>query len=151
MALVRYEPWNLLARLHDDINRSFSDWAGNEHPAANGTSAVTADWIPATDVEEYADRFEFFVDLPGVDAKAVELTLEDGVLTLAGERRVERSADELISNHRRERGTGRFHRRFILPDSVDAEKVKARERNGVLEITIPKQAAAQPRRIRVAA
>lgn len=145
MALVRYEPWNLLARLQEDINRTFSDWAGDE------TSAATADWIPAADVEEYADRFELFVDLPGVDSKAVEITLEAGVLTLSGERRVERSTDELISRHRRERGTGRFHRRFILPDSVDAESVKARERNGVLEITIPKQAAAQPRRIEVAA
>jgi HSP20 family protein len=144
MAMVRYEPWNLVARLQDDINRTFSDWSGNE------TSAATADWIPAADVDEYVDRFELFVDLPGVDPKAVEITLEGGVLTLSGERRVERAA-EPISHSRRERGSGRFHRRFILPDSVDADRVNARGRNGVLEITIPKQAAAQPRRIEVAA
>lgn len=144
MALVRYEPWSLMARLHEDINRTFSDWAGND------SSAVTADWVPRADVEEYADRFELFVDLPGVAAADVEITLESGVLTLAGERSAVRSTDELL-NSRRERGTGRFHRRFILPDTVDAERVQARERGGVLEITIPKQAKAQPRRIPVAA
>lgn len=144
MTLVRYEPWNLVSRLHDDINRAFNDWGTNE------TSGATADWVPAVDVEEYADRFELFVDLPGVAAKDVEITLESGVLTLAGERQAIRPK-ELISHNRRERGHGRFHRRFILPDIVDADRVKATERNGVLEIVIHKRAAAQPRRIEIAA
>ena len=144
MALVRYQPWSLLARLHDDINRSFDDWSGND------SSSVTADWIPAVDIEEYADRFELFVDLPGVSAKEVDITLEDGVLTLAGERGAVRSTDEIV-NARRERGTGRFYRRFILPDTVDAERVEARERDGVIEVTIPKQAKSQPRKIKIAA
>ncbi|MDX1562375.1 MAG: Hsp20/alpha crystallin family protein [Gammaproteobacteria bacterium] len=144
MALIRYEPFNLMARLQDDINRTFRDWAGND------TSAATADWVPAADVDEYDDRFELFVDLPGVAAKDVEITLESGVLTLAGERRVEQRA-EPVAHARRERGIGRFYRRFILPDTVDADNVKAKERDGVLEITIPKRAAAQPRRIKVAA
>ena len=144
MALVRYEPWSLMARLHDDINRTFNDWTGED------SSSATAQWIPAADVEEYADRFEIYVDLPGVEAKDVEITLEAGVLTLAGERAQVRSTDPVV-NARRERGAGRFHRRFILPDTVDSERVKARERDGVLEVTIPKQAKAQPRRIEVAA
>lgn len=144
MALVRQEPWSLMARLHDEINRTFSDWTGNE------SSSATANWVPAADVEEYDDRFELFVDLPGVAAKDVEITLEAGVLTLAGERTAVRSTDSVV-NARRERGLGCFHRRFILPDTVDAERVKARERDGVLEITIPKQAKALPRRIKVAA
>jgi len=144
MALVRYQPWSLLARLHDDINKSFNDWAGND------SSSVTADWVPAVDIEEYGDRFELFVDLPGVSAKDVDITLEEGVLTLAGERGAVRSTDEIV-NARRERGTGRFYRRFILPDTVDAERVEARERDGVIEVTIPKQAKAQPRKIKIAA
>lgn len=144
MALVRQEPWNLMARLHDEINRTFSDWAGSD------TSSATAEWVPAADVEEYTDRFELCVDLPGVAAKDVEITLEAGVLTLAGERAPVQSTDSLL-NARRERGTGRFYRRFILPDTVDAERVKATERDGVLEVTIPKQAKALPRRIEVAA
>ena len=144
MALVRYEPWNLVTRLHDDINRAFSDWGVNE------TNGATSDWVPPVDVEEYVDRFEIFVDLPGVAAKDVEITLEAGVLTLSGQRPAVRP-QELISRHRRERGHGRFYRRFILPDTVDADRVKAAERNGVLEITIHKQATAQPRRIEIAA
>ena len=144
MSLVRYEPWNLMARLHNDIDRTFDHWAMSD------TSSVTADWVPAADVEEYVDRFELFVDLPGVAAKDVDITLEAGVLTLSGDRQVARPT-EPISHHRRERGHGRFYRRFILPDTVDSDRVEARESNGVLEITIPKQAAAQPKRIKIAA
>ena len=142
MALIRHEPWSLMARLHDEINRTYRDWNGDE------SSSATANWVPAADVEEYADRFELYVDLPGVAAKDVEITLEEGVLTLAGDRSEVHSTDEIV-NARRERSTGKFHRRFILPETVDADKVKARERDGVLEITIPKQAKAQPRRIQV--
>jgi HSP20 family protein len=144
MALVRYEPWSLVARLQGEINRTLNDWGSNE------TSGATADWIPAADVDEYRDRFELFVDLPGVAADQVDITLESGVLTLSGERRAT-GMDEQLTSHRRERDHGHFHRRFILPNTVDAEGVTASERNGVLEITIPKQAAAQPRRIKVAA
>jgi HSP20 family protein len=133
-----------MARLHDDINRTFNDWSGDE------SSSATAEWVPAADIEEYDDRFELFVDLPGVPANAVDITLESGVLTLAGERGSFRPGESLL-HARRERGTGRFYRRFILPDTVDAEAVKARESNGVLEITIPKLAKAQPRKIQVAA
>ena len=144
MGLIRYEPWDLMARLHEDINRAFTD------RPADGTSGATTEWVPAADVVEYADRFVLFVDLPGVAAEDVDITLEGGALTLAGERTVGRP-DEPVSHLRRERGRGRFHRRFRLPDTVDADRVKATERNGVLEVTIPKQAAAQPRRIEIAA
>ena len=144
MALVRYEPWNLLARLHEDINRTVGDWAGND------TSGIAAEWIPPVDVEEYDDRFQLYVDLPGVDPDGVEITLHAGVLTLTGERREPEHSDAL-THFRRERGRGRFHRRFILPDTVDSENVKATQRSGVFEITIPKKAAAQPRRIEIAA
>jgi HSP20 family protein len=143
MALVRNEPWTLLSRLHEDINRTFNHWPDDE------SSSATAQWAPAVDVEEYVDRFELFVDLPGVLAKDVDITLDSGVLTLSGDRNAVRTTEELL-NARRERGTGRFYRRFILPDTVDAEKVKAAERNGVLAVTIPKQARALPRKIKVA-
>ncbi|MBT8137937.1 MAG: Hsp20/alpha crystallin family protein, partial [Gammaproteobacteria bacterium] len=84
--------------------------------------------------------------------KDVEITLQDSVLTLSGERRGMKNVDdEDIVRRRVERGQGRFHRRFILPNTVDAENVKARDTHGVLEITIPKQAKALPRRIKVAA
>ena len=144
MALVRYEPWNLMNQVRGEFNRAFRDWASNE------TSSATADWVPAADIAEYEDRFELYVDLPGVAASDVEITLEDGVLSLTGERKVEHGTGQ-VTRHRRERGYGKFYRRFILPDTVNAEAVKATERSGVLAITIPKKAAAQPRRIEIAA
>jgi len=145
MALVRHDPWTFVTRLQGDINRAFRDWAPEDNAA---DSAATADWVPAADVEEYVDRFELFVDLPGVARDDVEITLEHGVLTIAGERKHEQRAEQL-SHYRRERAYGRFYRRFILPDTVNVEDVKAKERGGVLAITIPKQPAAQPRRIQI--
>lgn len=153
MALVRYESprdmasWN---HLQDQINRLFSVFGeGTE----SDSSGATADWIPPVDINEYGDRFQLFVDLPGLDAERVDVTLDNGVLTISGERHMPEVDDkaERMSQRRIERGHGRFYRRFILPDTVDSEKVEAVGRNGVLEITIPKQAKAQPRRIKVAA
>lgn len=145
MALVRYDPWTFVTQLQGDTNRAFRDWGAAE---ADGSSA-TAEWVPSADVEEYVDRFELFVDLPGVARDDVDITLENGVLSIAGERKREQRTEQL-THRRREREYGRFYRRFILPDTVNAEAVKASERNGVLAITIPKQPAAQPRRIKVA-
>ena len=146
MAIMRYEPWQTVGQLQNEINRLFSNW-----PDAEGSGA-TADWVPAVDINELENRFQLFVDLPGVDPKNVEITLENGVLIIAGERYAQAAKEaETRVERRRERGTGRFYRRFILPDSVDADKVKASERHGVLEISIPKQEKALPRRIPIAA
>ncbi len=103
------------------------------------------------DIHEYANRFELYVDLPGIDPADVELTLDGGVLTLSGERReqVVTKSGEDLQGRRIERGHGTFHRRFVLPDTVDGEKVNASGKNGVLTVTIPKQAKAMPRRIQI--
>jgi HSP20 family protein len=107
-------------------------------------------WIPLVDIHEYADRFELYVDLPGVDPSTVELTLDGGILTLSGERREpSRKGSEEAQGRRVERGHGQFHRRFVLPDSVDSEKVNATGSHGVLTVTIPKQPKAMPRRIQI--
>jgi HSP20 family protein len=140
MALMRYEPWSML----NQINRMFD----RELDQTSASSAATADWIPPADVEEYKDRFVLKLDMPGVDAAAVEITLDQGVLALSGER--VRDAAQHVERSRSERPFGRFHRRFTLPDTVDASAVHAQGRNGVIEVTIPKQAKAQPRRIEVA-
>jgi HSP20 family protein len=146
MSLVSYDPLFSARQLQDDINRLFTGWSTND------SSSVTADWIPSVDINEWEDKFQLYIDVPGVDPKDVEITLESGVLTITGERYVQaEKADEKIVSRRTERGSGRFYRRFVLPESVDAEKVKAVDRHGVLEILIPKQAKAMPRRIEVAA
>jgi HSP20 family protein len=146
MSLVKYEPWLGARQLQNDINRLFSNWNTND------SSGVTADWIPSVDINEFEDKFQLYVDVPGVDPKDVEITLESGVLAITGERFMQAEKEtENVLHRRTERGSGRFYRRFILPDTVDAEKVKATNCHGVLEILIPKKAKAQPRRIEVAA
>ena len=147
MAIARYEPWAVVSQLQNEINRVFGNVNDGE------SSSATAEWAPAVDIVEYVDRFELLVDVPGVDPKQVEITLDNSVLTLSGERRDQQSVDKNGSSEpqqqRRERRLGRFHRRFILPDTVDAERVTATGRDGVLSISIAKQAKAQPRRISV--
>jgi HSP20 family protein len=153
MSMVRYDPFRSMAQspfglgqLQNEINRLFSHWADGE------SSGATAGWMPSVDIHEFDDRFQLFVDLPGVDPKSVDITLESGVLSISGERQAPAAPEgENVIRRRSERGHGRFHRRFILPDTVDAERVQAADRNGVVEISIPKQAKAQPRRIKVAA
>jgi HSP20 family protein len=144
--LVRQDPWSLMPRLQDEINRRF----GNVNQS--DSSSATATWAPSVDIYEYTDRFEFYIDVPGVDPSKVELTLEGGVLTISGERR-EPSVDkrrEEVQYRRSERGLGHFYRRFVLPDTVDSEKVNATGKDGVLTVVIPKQAKAMARRIEIA-
>ncbi len=143
--VVRYEPWNVMPRLQDDINRLFGNAAEND------SSSATATWVPMVDIHEFADRFELYVDLPGVDPGSLELTLDGGILTLAGERAEQEVSDRWgkVQALRIERGHGRFHRRFVLPDTADSEKVNAAGKNGVLTVTIPKQEKAKPRRIQI--
>ncbi len=143
MLLARYEPWTAVNQLHRQINRIFDDRAGAS------AEATVADWMPAADVLEYADKFVLKLDVPGVNASSIDITLDQGVLTVSGERPAEVTAKE-VERSRRERVSGRFHRRFTLPDTVDASAVHATSRDGVLEVTIPKQAKAKPRRIEVA-
>ena len=147
MATARYEPWSVVSQLQNEINRVFGNLNDGE------SSSATAEWMPAVDVREYVDRFELLVDVPGVDPKQVEITLDNSVLTLSGERRdehaVDRDGKSQLLQQRNERRLGRFHRRFILPDTADAEKVTATGRDGVLAISIAKHPKAQPRRISV--
>jgi HSP20 family protein len=144
--MVRQDPWSLVPRLQDEINRLF----GNVQQT-DGSSSATATWIPAVDIHEFSDRFELYVDVPGVDPNSVELTLEDGVLTLSGERVHQSSKGGEPQSRRTERSQGQFYRRFVLPDTVDSDKVNAAGKEGVLTVTIPKKAKAMPRRIQIAA
>ena len=149
MAVVRYEPWSLLNQLHQQINRAFDQGGYEREFGDNASSAATADWVPPADIAEYADRFVLQLDVPGVDIAAIEITLDQGVLSISGERKRETAA-AAVERSRSERPYGRFHRRFTLPDTADASNVHATGRNGILEVTIPKQPKAQPRRIQVA-
>lgn len=143
---VRQDRWNVVPRLQDEINRLFGDAQQND------SSSATAAWVPMVDIHEFGDRFELYVDLPGVDPAQVELTLDGGILTLSGERapqEVSAKGSDDVQALRVERGHGRFYRRFVLPDTVDAERVNATGKNGVLIVAIPKQEKSKPRRIQI--
>lgn len=144
MAIVRYEPWNLVSQLHDEVNRLFDHRLGK----LDREAAPVSDWLPAVDVKEEAERYVILADLPGVDAKDIEVSMENGQLTLRGQRETDATLEK--DNFKRvERARGTFFRRFTLPDTADAERVTARSRNGVLEVVIPKSTRPQPRKIQV--
>jgi HSP20 family protein len=142
MTVLRYEPWSLVNKFQRDIDRLFG--------APQTTAADSGAWLPPVDVHEENNQFLLHVDLPGVDPKTVEITCEQGVLTIRGQR--EESRREAREGYRRiERITGEFQRRFSLPESADAQNIKAKALNGVLEVAIPKLAQVQPQRIAVEA
>jgi len=149
MALVRYEPWNLLDRLQKEFNlQNLLDPYVREVEGEDNSNVVTSHWRPAVDIKEEEDRFVIYADLPGVDPDDIEITMEQGVLTLKGERSKE-TTKEREGYKRVERVNGSFYRRFSLPDIADAERIEAKGKNGVLEITLPKQEKAKPKRITV--
>jgi HSP20 family protein len=104
--------------------------------------------VPRVDIHEEKDRFVVLADVPGVDPKDIDITAENGVLTVRGERKVEKRETE-NGYERIERVAGTFLRRFTLPEGANTEQIKAKQTNGVLEVTIPKTPAVQPRRISV--
>jgi HSP20 family protein len=144
MALMRYEPFNLLNQLQREMNRLFDTSRMGDEESGH----LLADWAPAVDIKEEPAQFVIHADVPGVEAKDIDITLENGVLTLKGQRAFDKQ--EETENYRRvERVRGTFLRRFSLPEAVDAEKVAAKCKDGVLEVLVPKRESAQPRRITI--
>lgn len=138
MTVVRYEPWALLNRLHRELDQTFD------------TVTRDATWSPAVDIHEETDRFVVSADLPGVKPADIEITADKGVLSLRGARNVEQRKND--GNYSRvERVSGKFVRTFTLPDNVQSDAIKASFKDGVLELTIPKVAKQEPRRIEVQA
>ena len=146
MNLTRYEPWSLINLLHQDLDqiagRRFGV-AGNDN---NGSSV--ADWALAVDIVEEKERFVLRTDVPGVKPDDIAVNMENGILSVSGERHDE-STEEPRGMRRVERVSGKFYRRFNLPDTADAEEISARSSNGILEVVIPKQPEIQARKITV--
>jgi len=148
---------NLVRRTRPDgfsilANRFFNDdvfWSGIA-PACEGSDTGTqrANWNPSVDVHEETDAYVVTADLPGIQKNDVEVTVDDNVLSLTGERKFEERTEE-DGYRRRERSFGKFSRRFRLPRQVDAAKVDATFKNGVLEIRVAKSEAAKSRSIKI--
>ncbi len=130
--LIQWTPFREMARLQGDLDRLFGAGANGEK--VHG-------FTPAVDVVEDEGKFELYADLPGVKQEDLDLQVEKDVLTIRGERKLERKG---------ERVAGAFSRSFSLPKTVDAEKIVATLKDGVLTVTLPKRPEAQPRQIKVA-
>ena len=147
MAITRHDPFRDLFRLQDSLFRTIG--AGYPQQAQEeATQRLSADWIPPVDIFEDADAVTLLVELPGVEAKDVDIQLEGNALTLRGERKLERAesrdGDRLV-----ERNYGTFVRSFTLPTTVAVEHARAESKDGVLRVTLPKKAETKPRQIKV--
>ena len=142
MSSICYEPVSLFNQLNNEISHLFNI------PRTQAGARPECGWMPAVDIREEAERYVLIADIPGVDRKDIEITLEKGVLTVQGERP---APDEKQRNgyRRRERVQGSFMRRFTLPETVDTTNISATVRDGVLEVGIPKQARPEPRKVTV--
>lgn len=145
MNITRYDPWRTMDEWRQEVDQML-------HPLlqrGDDTSRVVGgEWAPAVDIKEEDNRYVIRADIPGVKPDDIEVTMENGVLTIRGERKFEESEER--ENFRRiERSHGIFYRRFSLPDNTDAEAVQASGKDGVIEVIIPKTREKQPKRIEV--
>jgi HSP20 family protein len=146
MTLVRWDPFRELEDMSDRLNRVIS------RPALPRTSGketmVVADWVPSVDVSETEGEYQIKAEIPDVKKEDVKVTVEDGVLTIQGERKQEKE-EKGKKYHRVECSYGSFVRSFTLPDLVDEGKVKAEFKDGVLNLKLPKSEKAKPKSIEV--
>lgn len=146
MNFVRWNPFSEMSLLQNQMNRLF-DTAMHGWP---GESNGTTQWTPAADIYESENELVVNLDLPGVDPKTVDIRVENNILTIRGDRPFEEKQNK-ENFHRVERSYGAFARSFTLSTSVDADKIRASYKVGVLSITLPKAEAAKPKRIQIAA
>jgi HSP20 family protein len=129
------------------MDRMFEDW-----PRVFGRrideEGLRGAWMPAVDIRETKDAFDVTAELPGIDAKDVDVSVQENTLTIRGERRRE-EVKENETVHRIEREYGVFERSFTLPRSADAEKIQASYREGVLSLTVPKREEAKPKSLKI--
>jgi HSP20 family protein len=148
MRLTRWEPMNEMSNLARSMNQLFDDvWRGRLGRLAD-EAPLTGSWMPAVNIIEKRESIEITAELPGIDAKDVEVSVDNGVLTIRGERKFEQAA-EGETYHRIESGYGVFERRFSMPSSVDPAKIEARFANGVMTLHLPKREESKPRSVKV--
>jgi HSP20 family protein len=147
--LTRWDPFSELTSLHDRLNQLFSVPSGNFGRGSEQGLAF-ANFIPPVDIYEDDHNITLQAEIPGVTEKDLDIRLENNVLTISGERKLE-NEEKKENFHRIERRYGRFTRSFSLPAVVDPESVNADFENGVLKVTIAKREEARPKQIKIGA
>jgi len=146
MNMVRYDPWHTMQQLQRDMSSIFDRRFTDDDTSL---PVASSDWAPAVDIKEEDKRFVIQADIPGVDPEDIEVLMENGVLSISGKRQAEHE-EEKEGYKRIERSFGSFVRRFTLPESANPEGIKAKSKNGSLEIVVEKsETPALSRRISV--
>ncbi len=148
MAIVRWEPFRDMLSLQERMNRLFDESFRGSRPSNEDDWALGGTWAPVVDIFEREGTIVLKAELPGIDLKDVDIRLENNVLTLRGERKIDNEVKR-ESYHRVERAYGTFSRSFTLPSVVDQEKIKADYRDGVLTVSLPKREEAKPKQISI--
>ena len=149
MAIVRWEPFRDLLSLQDRMNRLFDEsYRSTQRGTSDDEWALGGSWAPAVDIYEQGTDIVLKAELPGVDPKNVDIRLENNVLSLRGQRRLEGEVKR-ESYHRVERSYGAFSRSFTLPTVVDQGSIKAEFKDGLLRLTLPKREEAKPKQIQI--
>jgi HSP20 family protein len=146
MNLIRWNVLPEMSTLQRQMNRLFDEATQNWNGDANAPNG----WSPETDIYETETDLVLQADLPGFSAKDLDIVVENNVLTIRGERQFEAKVQP-EGLHRMERSYGKFSRSFTLPASVNAQKIQANYKNGVLTVTLAKAEHARPKRIQIAA
>ena len=144
MSIIRWTPFREFEDIQTRLDRLFKD----RSVRGEDDTLFRADWMPAVDVQETEQEFLIKADLPDVKKEDVKVTVHDGVMTLEGERKLEKE-EKGKKFHRIEREYGRFVRRFTLPDGADEAKVAADFKDGVLNVRIPKSPVVRPKTVEV--
>ncbi|HEX5832618.1 MAG TPA: Hsp20/alpha crystallin family protein [Pyrinomonadaceae bacterium] len=145
MSIVRYDPFRDLRTLQEEVNRLFST---NLSRSFGDEGIGRGAWAPSVDIYENKDQIVLEAELPGMKQEDFDLSIENNVITLRGERKFEK-VDETDNYHRVERSYGSFTRSFTLPQTVSAEGATADYSNGVLRVTLPKREETKARRIEI--
>ena len=146
MALVKWDPFRDIITLRERMDRMFEDSLSRFRMPEEATMPTF--WSPSVDIYETDENIVLKAELPGVDKKEVSVEVKDSTLILKGERKREKEVKE-ENYHRVERSFGTFMRSFSLPVSVKQDQVKAKFRDGVLEVTLPKAEEAKPKQVKV--
>ena len=145
MTVTRWDPFQDLLSVQQEMNQLFDRIFGRTEPAARPAGQA---WAPPLDIAEHEDAYVVTVELPGVKPEELDVSLENGMLTIQGERRFEGESSGRTW-HRVERRYGAFRRSVSLPAQVQADKIEAAFDSGLLRITVPKAEEARPRKIQV--
>ena len=146
-SVARWDPFRDLLSIQEEMNQLFNRAYGQPSQGQSGESTGRL-WAPALDISERKDAYVVTVELPGLKPEDLDITMEDGLLTIQGERQFTSESSEQ-QLHRVERRYGAFRRSITLPSQVKADAIEASFDNGVLQITVPKAEEAKPKRIEV--